>query len=178
MLDDLDSLPQLVVFDLDDTLWSGEVDCSGGPPFTVHKSSRHTIYCQRRRPVTLFQDVPSIFDDLVDHGVAIAYASRTWEPEWAKEALRQFECGKKKVVNMWSAASGHSWGDIRKTSHMRDISEQLSIPISSMVFIDNDMRNIKDIRPLGATCGYCPDGLDWAVMRNTLMEHSDLMRKL
>ncbi len=178
MFDDIDVLPEAVVFDLDDTLWTGEVDCTGGPPFKKDKNTRHTIYCSRRRPVTLFQDVPYIFDMLVDSDIKIAYASRTWEPEWAKAALSQFSCGEKNVVNMWSAAEGHGWGDVSKVSHLSEISKQLNLPFSSMVFIDNEMRNIRDVDKLGATCGYCPDGITVGIFQQTLMEHSEKVRKL
>lgn len=177
MLDDIEVFPDVIVFDLDDTLWAGEVDCTGGPPFSRHGKLRHTIFCQRRRPVTLFHDVPDIFDELTDHGIGIAYASRTWEPEWAKDALRLFTCGKQRVVDMWTVATGHSWGDCSKTSHLSEISRQLALPFSSMVFLDNETRNIRDVAPLGATCGFCPDGLSWEVLRETLVKHSDTIRK-
>ena len=176
MFDDFDSLPDMVVLDLDDTLWTGEVDCTGGPPFTASNNSRHTIRCSRRRSVTLFDDVPSIFDQLVDHNVKIGYASRTWEPEWAKEALKMFTCGEKGIVNMWSAASAHGWGDVSKISHFKEISEQSNLPFQSMVFFDNEMRNIRDIKKLGASCGYCPDGLNSDIFKKTLLQHSDEIR--
>lgn len=177
MLDDIESYPDVVVLDLDDTLWAGDVDCTGGPPFKPHKNSRHTISCRRGRPVTLFHDVPDIFDELTDREIGIAYASRTWEPEWAKDALGQFPCGKRRIVNMWNVAAGHSWGDLSKTSHLSDISRQLALPISSMVFIDNEMRNIRDVSPMGASCGYCPNGLNWQILRETLVQHSDTIRR-
>ena len=175
MFDDIECLPEVVVFDLD-TLWTGEVDCTGGPRFSPVKNSRHTIRCSRKRSVTLFQDVPSIFDALVDNSVRIAYASRTWEPEWAKEALRLFPCGTKEVVNMWSAAGAHGWGDVSKVSHLNEISEQFNISFDSMLFFDNEMRNIRDINKLGATCGYCPDGLTTDIFKRALMQHSDAIR--
>jgi magnesium-dependent phosphatase 1 len=178
MFNDVDNLPQVIVFDLDDTLWTGDVDCTGGPPFKRDKNSRHTVYCSRRRPVKLFEDVPQIFDDLVDDNIRIAYASRTWEPEWAKAALSEFSCGQSRVVDMWSVAAGHGWGDVSKVSHLSEISKQLSLPISSMVFIDNEMRNIRDITKLGATCGYCPDGLTKDIFKEALIRHSDTVRKL
>ncbi len=133
--------------------------------------TRHTIKCNHRRPVTLFEDVPSIFDELSDHGFPVAYASRTWEPEWAKSALREFSCGTGPVKNMWSIASGHGWGDVSKVSHFREISKQLAMSMRSMIFFDNEMRNIRDIEPLGATCAYCPEGLTWDIFEAALDQH-------
>lgn len=176
MFDDIESLPEVIVFDLDDTLWTGEVDCTGGPPFARVNNSRHTVVCSRRRQVSLFKDIPFIFDELVDSDIKIGYASRTWEPDWAKAALAEFSCGRTEVVNMWTAAAAHGWGDVCKVSHLNEISNQLQLPISSMVFIDNEMRNIRDVSKLGATCGYCPNGLTIEIFRDTLIKHSDRRR--
>ena len=177
MFDDIDILPATIVFDLDDTLWTGEVDCSGGPPFSKLRNSRHTIHCRRRSPVTLFDEVPAIFDLLTDHEIKVSYASRTWEPRWAEEALKEFECGTQRPVSMWSVSAAAGWGDCSKVKHLKEISSLLNVPYESMVFFDNEMRNIRDIQPLGATCGYCPDGMTLDILRDTLMEHSNRKRQ-
>lgn len=177
MLDGIEKLPEVIVFDLDDTLWVGEVDCTGGPPFRKVRGSRHTIHCKNGSPVTLFGSVPSIFDALVDNGIRVAYASRTWTPRWAEQALESFECGTGELSNMWSASVAQGWGDCSKTKHMNEIAISLSLKLDSMVFFDNEMRNIRDINPLGSVCGYCPDGLTDKVFIATLEKYSDTYRK-
>jgi magnesium-dependent phosphatase 1 len=78
---------------------------------------------------------------------------------------------------MWSASSAAGWGDCSKVKHLKEISTQLNLPYGSMVFFDNEMRNIKDISPLGVTCGYCPDGMTLDILRTTLIEHSESARR-
>jgi magnesium-dependent phosphatase-1 len=178
MFEDIENLPKAVVFDLDETLWDREVDCSGGPPFSLARDSRKTIICSRKTPIHLYDDVPTIFDSLADDGrIKVGYASRTWEPEWAKAALRQVPCGSDGVVNMWSLSSASGWGDHSKVSHLKTVSSQMGIPLKSIVFYDNEMRNIRDVKPMGVFCSYCPDGLDAKYFMDSLVEYSDAVRR-
>jgi len=178
MLDDFDIVPKAVVFDLDETLWDREVDCSGGPPFSLSKDSRKKIFCVRKTPIHLYDDVPEIFDALADDGrIRVGYASRTWEPEWAKAALREVPCGTDGVVNMWSIASGSGWGDHSKVSHLKTVSSQMKISLDSILFYDNEMRNIRDVKPMGVHCCYCPNGLDAKGFIDSLREYSDKVRR-
>jgi magnesium-dependent phosphatase 1 len=176
MLHKLSRLPGVVVFDLDDTLWEGEVDCSGGPPFKLSAGSRDVVLCCHNSRVQLFEDVIDIFDLLIHLNVPIAYASRTWQPSWAKKALEQFKCGTDGASDMWQISVSAGWGDCSKVSHIRKISADLNLPIDSMVFFDNELRNIRDISPLGATCGYCPDGLTMEIFQNKMLEYSNNTR--
>ncbi len=178
MLDDIDNLPKAVVFDLDETLWDREVDCSGGPPFFISRESRNTLFCSRHTPINLYEDVPFIFDALADDArVKVGYASRTWEPEWAKAALKQVPCGAEKPVNMWTIASGSGWGDHSKVSHLKAVSSQMHVPLESILFYDNEMRNIRDVKPMGVHCWYCPDGLDRKGFIDSLVDYSDRVRQ-
>ena len=173
MFANLSRLPGAVVFDLDDTLWEGEVDCSGGPPFTQQGNSRDLVLCSDQRPIRLFRDVPKIFDTLIDLNVPIAYASRTWEPSWAIEALKKFTCGPELQLDMWTVCSFAEWGNHSKVSHIRTVAYGLKVPIESMLFFDNEMRNLRDIAPLGATCGFCPHGMTMEIFRTKMFEYSN-----
>jgi magnesium-dependent phosphatase 1 len=79
-------LPELIVFDLDFTLW----DCGGtwcdclSPPFRARDGE---ITDRTGRNIHLYEDVPSILDQCRRNGVPIAVASRTEQPEWARELL-------------------------------------------------------------------------------------------
>ncbi len=81
-LSEIDILPKAVVFDLDDTLWGGEVDRTGGPPF-VRQDARHSVQCRQRVPVRLFDEVPRIFDHLFDHGIPAPGPPRV--DQWRQE---------------------------------------------------------------------------------------------
>jgi magnesium-dependent phosphatase 1 len=131
MLDGITRFPRVLIFDLDDTLWLGEVDCSGGPPFRAIDT--HTTNCSRNRPVRLFTEVPEIFSHIVRTDMHVAYASRTWEPEWAKQALHE--------LGMWDICTAHGWGDCGKSHHLREIKSTLGIDYSEMMFFDNEQRS-------------------------------------
>lgn len=170
MLDEITVFPRVLVFDLDDTLWGGEVDCSGGPPFAGVDT--HTIKCSRGRKIRLFRDVPEIFAAIARHEsvMHVAYASRTWEPSWAKQALAEYIVPHDK--NMWTICAAHGWGDCAKTHHFSEIKKTLGIDYSEMMFFDNERRNIIEIQKLGAYCVYCPEGLTRDIFIESLHEFS------
>jgi len=77
-------LPQLIVFDLDFTLW----DCDGtwcdclSPPFRLRSGQ---VLDANGRSVQLYSDVQKILDHCEEQNWKIALASRTEQPAWAKE---------------------------------------------------------------------------------------------
>jgi magnesium-dependent phosphatase-1 len=145
----------------------------------LSNTCRKTIKCRLNTPIHLYEDVPEIFDALADDGrIVVAYASRTWEPSWAKEALKQFPCGSERTVNMWSISSASGWGDHSKVAHLKTVSDQTNISIKELVFFDNEMRNIRDVAQMGVHCGYCPDGLSRDLFLGSLSEYSNNVRKL
>ncbi len=150
-------VPGLVVFDLDDTLWIGDVDCTHGPPFSS-KSTHQIITCRKRTPLPLHSDVPAILAHLVTLEIPIAIASRTTRPNWARQVLDLVTVGQSS--RPLSALSVHSaWGDCSKISHFNEIHLHTNIPYSEMLFFDNELRNISDVLTLGVHCVYCPDGI-------------------
>ena len=78
--------PSLVVFDLDFTLWdSGGVWCDClRPPFA---RSENRVHDANGSHVTVYPDVLELLEMLPEHGCELALASRTGEPEWARELL-------------------------------------------------------------------------------------------
>ncbi len=172
MLDEITAFPKVLVFDLDDTLWGGEVDCTGGPPFAP--INHHTVKCSRGRNIKLFEDVPEIFAVVANHPskMHVAYASRTWEPSWAKEALAAFTLASmdSRRSNMWSVSTAHGWGDCPKTHHFKEIKKTLGIDYREMIFFDNDKSNITEIKKLGAHCAHCPDGLNRDIFLRAIRE--------
>ena len=88
------SLPELVVFDLDFTLW----DCGGtwcdclSPPFT---ESIDSVYDSQGRHVHLYPDVLPILDELDNLSLPMAIASRTERPDWAHELVELLGIGER-----------------------------------------------------------------------------------
>ncbi|MHC4873266.1 MAG: magnesium-dependent phosphatase-1, partial [Planctomycetota bacterium] len=86
-------LPELVVFDLDFTLW----DCGGTwcdclrPPFARKDGQVYDSYGYH---VRLYDDVPEIITDFLAKGCRLALASRTERPRWAEQLIRLLDVEK------------------------------------------------------------------------------------
>ena len=76
----------LVVFDLDFTLWdAGGTWCDHlSPPFKICSKG---VSDNRGRIVNLYSDAMEIFGTIEDNDIPMAIASRTEEPEWARHLL-------------------------------------------------------------------------------------------
>ena len=143
---------KLVVFDLDFTLW----DCGGtwcdhlSPPFRL----RDDRVCDRYgAPVRFYNDVWEILDHLDDEGIAIALASRTSEPGWARELLELLD-----------AAHRFPHQEIfpdEKTTHFANLQDATSVAYSEMLFFDDERRNIDAVGTLGVECVYVRSGVSW-----------------
>jgi magnesium-dependent phosphatase-1 len=87
------SVPQLIVFDLDFTLWHPEMYELAGAPF--RKDDRGVVTACDGEEVHLFPDVHAILCEIahssVFQGTEVAVASSTSYPEWARECLRLIE---------------------------------------------------------------------------------------
>lgn len=157
-------LPSLVVFDLDDTLWRGDIDCTYGPPYTFHQDK---VQDKRRHSFALCNDVIKIMHSLFTAKVKIAYASRTWSPEWATRALETIHIDSN-GNSLLSICSSRAWGDISKDNHLRKIRSELEIPYHEMLFFDNEERNVPPVAKLGVHAHHCPSGMNWEIFIQAL----------
>ncbi|KAF4688722.1 Magnesium-dependent phosphatase 1 [Perkinsus olseni] len=166
-------LPTHVVFDLDDTVWEGDVEFCYGPPF---KYDGRVIYSKGSPSLTLFNDVPAIMTWLVRHGVEIGYASKTAEPRWAMQVLDLIHpIMGQPGLSLKKVSAGEGWGWQNKQKHMREIRASTGLNYDECVFFDNMYSNCEDVSKLGTTCGYCPRGMTNEVFINTMIEFSDKM---
>ena len=157
------SEPQLIVFDLDFTLW----DCDGtwcdclSPPFSKHNDQVTDGY---GRVVRLYDDVLNILDHCDAGGIPLALASRTEQPAWAVE-----------LVRLLNIAERFAFSEIYPTTKLRHfaaLQEESGIAYSEMLFFDDEMRNIREVSTLGVTCIHVSDGMTASVFRNGLKSHS------
>ena len=152
--------PPMVVFDLDACCWAPEMYQLWGdsPPFT-QTSDPGVLRTAGGTAVKLLGDVRAIWRELHDAGVTVAVASRSDEPDWARECLRKFVvCDK--GTTMWDVA--HPNVEIYKGSkqgHFRELHRKTSVPFSQMLFFDDDPANIRDVSSLGVTCVLTPKGV-------------------
>ncbi|GAB5403177.1 MAG: hypothetical protein Aurels2KO_14080 [Aureliella sp.] len=156
-------LPELIVFDLDFTLW----DCGGTwcdcltPPFN-QKQGR--VNDGRGKHIRLYSDVVSILDFCSTNGITTALASRTEQPVWARQLLE-----------LLGATDRFAFAEIypsSKLKHFAALYEKTKIEYGQMLFFDDEMRNIQEVSELGVTCLFVEDGLTRQVFDEGLTKHS------
>ena len=143
--------PELIVFDLDFTLW----DCGGTwcdclrPPFDKKESA---VLDADGRHIRLYPEVLSILDDVDDLGLPMALASRTDRPDWAAELLELL--GVKDRFRYQEIFPGS------KVTHLSNISKASGISMQSMLFFDDEQRNLTDLEPYGVHCTLVKQGMN------------------
>ncbi|XP_054849255.1 magnesium-dependent phosphatase 1 [Eublepharis macularius] len=150
--------PSLVVFDLDYTLWPFWVDTHVDPPF--QKSSDGSVRDRNGQSVKLYPEVPAVLERLHQEGIPIAAASRTSEVRGATQLLDLF--GLTHFFRYTEIYPGS------KVTHFQRLSQQSRIPLSQMLFFDDEARNIHDVSKLGVTCILVPNGTNLALLNHGL----------
>lgn len=144
------TLPKLIVFDLDFTLW----DCGGtwcdclSPPF--HRKDGR-ILDRNGKHIRWYTDVVDILDFCDQKQIATALASRTEQPAWARELLVLLE-----------ATHRFAFAEIYPSSKLKHFAALLDTTGSAyadMLFFDDEMRNIREVSQLGVTSIFVEDGL-------------------
>ncbi|MCC5930868.1 MAG: magnesium-dependent phosphatase-1 [Cyclobacteriaceae bacterium] len=141
---------ELIIFDLDFTLW----DCGGTwcdhttPPFHMTDGS---LYDAAGRKIELYPDVRLILKKLKDNNKLTGIASRTYEPAWANIFLEKLE-----IRHFFDYAEIYP-GD--KTLHFNKLKKKSGIPFEKMIFFDDEIRNIRDVTALGVTSIYVQNGI-------------------
>ena len=152
--------PELVVFDLDLTLWEcGEAiwcDCLT-PPFRIQGER---ILDRRGSRISLYPDVAVVLDRLDDLGISMALASRTQEPEWARELLNLLE-----IAHRFEFAEIYPGS---KFSHFSSLRADSTVEYRDMIFFDDEQRNIRDIQQLGVHCVHVRSGISLDVLNQAL----------
>jgi len=156
--------PELIVFDLDFTLW----DCGGNwcdclsPPFQARAEK---ITDRNGRSIRLYEDVPTIFEQCDRDGVAMAVASRTEQPEWARDLL-----------NLLEITTRFEFSEIYPSSKLRHFAALQSasgIDYEKMLFFDDELRNIDEVSRLGVRCVHVPAGLDGELFQDARQRFAD-----
>ncbi|KAG0547693.1 hypothetical protein BDA96_01G102500 [Sorghum bicolor] len=130
-------LPRLVVFDLDYTLWPFYCECRS-----------------KRDSPSLFRHARGIIYALKEKGIDMAIASRSPTPDKAKVFLDKLE-----LQSMFVAQEiFSSW--THKTEHFQKIQRKTGIPYKSMLFFDDEDRNIDPVSNLGVTSVLVENGVN------------------
>ncbi|PKA46336.1 hypothetical protein AXF42_Ash020860 [Apostasia shenzhenica] len=135
-------LPRLVVFDLDYTLW----------PFYCEMRSKWEV-------PRLYREAYSILHALNDKGIELAIASRSPTPDIANTFLNKLGIQSmflaKEIFSSWT----------HKTEHFEGIHRRTGVPFESMLFFDDEYRNIDSVSRMGVTSILVDNGVNLRELR-------------
>lgn len=149
----LASVPSLIVFDLDNTLWTPEL-------YQLRKIERNKMKPVANKDVKLFPAAKEIIEMLRSDEkysrTKFAIASRTKSVSWAHSLLKQFD-----LYDFFHFIEIFP-GD--KQTHFLNLKEASGIDFMDMIFFDDsrDGRygNIVPVSRLGVLSYHCPNGMD------------------
>jgi magnesium-dependent phosphatase 1 len=146
----MEPVMELVVFDLDFTLWNaGGLWCDQTHP--PYRKSGSDVIDSHGSLITLYPDVPEILRLLTAQNVRLAVASRTHEPSWARE-----------IMDLLDISHYFAFKEIYpgpKTKHFARLREQTGVTYNRMLFFDDETRNIDDVGSLGVTACLVKNGI-------------------
>ncbi|VFQ78241.1 unnamed protein product [Cuscuta campestris] len=145
ILGSFDSLPRLVVFDLDYTLWPFYCECRS-----------------KRDMPKLYPQAKGILYALKEKGVDVAIASRSPTPDIAHIFLEKLQ-----IKSMFVAQEVFSsWS--HKTEHFQRIQQRTRVPYNEMLFFDDENRNIEAVSKMGVTSILVSSGVNIAALKEGL----------
>jgi magnesium-dependent phosphatase 1 len=144
-----EKVPDLVVFDLDFTVWPFDCHKDRHMPFAV---AGQKIVDAWGRDASPYPDVPGIITELVERGIRVAYASRNPSVDHLEALLRAIAIAPKNrpdIKSLWDVLpsadyiQAYSSGLSRaKTKHFSALQRVTGVPFARMLFFDDDHTNI------------------------------------
>ena len=117
------------------------------------------------REIRLYDCVERIIAECERHSVAIAIASRTEQPSWARELLERLAIRSRFDYEEIYPAS--------KLRHFAALRESTGFSYESMLFFDDEMRNIREVSSLGVTSIFVADGMSSELFEQGLNMHRE-----
>ncbi|GHC43252.1 magnesium-dependent phosphatase-1 [Roseibacillus persicicus] len=154
-------MAQLIVFDLDLTLWhcGTLLWCDQlRPPLSQDKEGR--VRDADGVEVRLYDEVPTLLENLADEGYLLALASRTSAPPIARQLLELFG------IRSYFEHEEIYPGD--KSTHFASLQEKTGVPYSEMLFFDDEPRNVSSVGRLGAQAVLVSSGVYQAIVSRAL----------
>ncbi|PQQ01091.1 magnesium-dependent phosphatase 1 [Prunus yedoensis var. nudiflora] len=143
-------LPRLVVFDLDYTLWPFYCECRS-----------------KREMPSLYPHARGILYALKEKGIDLAIASRSPTADIAKTFIDKLS-----IKSMFVAQEiFSSW--THKTDHFQRIHTRTGVPFNSMLFFDDENRNIQAVSNMGVTSILVGNGVTVGALRQGLTKYSE-----
>lgn len=165
----LNSVPSLIVFDLDNTLWTPEL-------YQLRKLERNKQFPVAHQDVKLFpaawdviQQIRNYPDDTFAN-TKFAVASRTKSGEWARDLLNQF--GIREFFDYIEIFPGD------KKRHFDNLKSQSGIDYKDMLFFDDSrdgrFGNCEPVSALGVLSVHCPNGIyEESIWTNALEQYKN-----
>ncbi|KAK4563770.1 hypothetical protein RGQ29_006051 [Quercus rubra] len=141
-------LPRLVVFDLDYTLWPFYCECRS-----------------KREMPSLYPHAKGIVYALKDKGIDMAIASRSPTADIAETFINKLS-----IKSMFVAQEIFSSD---KTDHFQRIRSRTGVPFNSMLFFDDENRNIQAVSKMGVTSILVGNGVNLGALREGLTKFSE-----
>lgn len=165
----LRALPELIVFDLDNTLWSPEL-------YQLRKLQRSNMYPIAHKDVKLFPAAWNVIQHIRADpdgnfvNTKFAVASRTKSVDWAHDLLKQFE-----LEDFFHYVEIFP-GD--KKQHFYNLKRQSGVDFDRMLFFDDSrdgkFGNCEPVSELGVLSVHCPDGIQKeSIFYNALTHFKD-----
>ncbi|KAK3687892.1 acid phosphatase-domain-containing protein [Podospora appendiculata] len=192
--DDSQPLPQLIVLDLDYTLWPFYSDIHIATPIRAVPSSNHaTISDRNGETFALYPDVPHILHLLPQAGIKLGVASKSPVGDLCRDVLKHLRlppaAGPQQPTDGYESASKTSrWGSSgkgRKTievfeagleiyegtklRHFEAISRRTGVPFEEMLFFDDERPNF-EVERLGVTMHLVSNGLTWTELERGIQK--------
>lgn len=189
---------QLVVFDLDYTIWQPEMYQLDGPPklssideFQQRKkksctaSLSNTIFPNKiitdrhgTTPITIFDGASYALSEInrmnnKDHSqrIQVGISSRTDEPHWARQIMQWLTVADGTPLSHCftdTTLIEISYND--KAKHFESLARKTGIPYVNMAFFDNEYSNIQSVQRLGVKCYHTPNGMTREDWNNCLLD--------
>ncbi|KAI7870390.1 magnesium-dependent phosphatase-1 [Spinellus fusiger] len=163
------TLPKLIVFDLDYTIWSDWIDTTYGPEFTYIKET-NTLVDSQGRHINLFENITAIIATIHQFpDTKIAIASRTSAPDWARTAMTKYLVPEMDNIPLIDTISYFEMYPTSKINHFTALHAATGIDYSDMLFFDDEPRN-REVCRLGVhfylvSLRY---GVDWVAFEKGL----------
>ena len=167
------SIPKLVVFDLDHTLWTPEL-------YQLRKMEKDGNTPKGGKDVWLLPEAYEVLHEIamsplwVDTKIGIA--SRTHQSSWAHSLLREIKIEGRSIAELTGGTDFVQIYKGNKQKHFAALKAASGLEYHEMLFFD-DARdgkygNCEPVSELGVHAAYCPNGMTREVWLNALESYS------
>jgi len=146
----------------------------GGAPFKqLGDAPNNKLRDSRGTTVQMIGDVAEVLADLhrrqeAGEQLMAAVASRSDEPDWARECLRKFiVLPGLTMMDVMTEKRCEIYKGSKRT-HFEALRQKTKIPFDRMCFFDDDPHNIRDVGTLGVHCFHTPQGVTRQIYERAL----------